>query len=759
MSKASPIQTSFNGGELSPRLDGRVDLGKYASGCKNLQNFIPMIQGPALRRSGTRFIAEVKNSADRTWLIKFEFSETQAYILEFGDEYLRFYTNYGQVLSGGSTYEIATPYAASDLTNANDTLRLRYVQSGDVIYFVHPDFPPKKLSRFAPTNWTLTDVDFEGGPFEDVNPDQTTTVYASASTGTVTITASSAIFNAADVGTTFLIESQDGGTLIPWESQKDFGVNVNPLNARRRSDGKIYICATNYTPLSGQAAYTGSTRPTHVTGTFRDGSGTITGTSLDGIIGVDWTYESLDFGVIRISGFTSSTVVTATVEKRLPFNVVGASNTTNRWAFSRWSPINGYPSQIAFFRERLVFATKQTIDMSVAADFENFSNRNTSGEVSADMAIAIVVSSDTVNVIEWLSPSDGLLIGTAGGEFVAGEVTLDEPLGPGNVKITQQSLFGSKSVIPSQVGDVILFTQRSGRKLRELQYEFSNNGYKSSDLTVLADHITAGGIVDITYQQEPHNIVWAVRGDGVLLGFTYNREQDVLGWHRHVIGGNGIVENIEHIPNPSGTQDDLWMIVRRTINGQTKRYIEYLESDFTEDNVITDAFFVDSGLSYSGAATGTLAGLDHLEGQTVQVLVNGAAHPDRVVESGSISLQVDATTAAVGLGYESILQTMRLEAGARDGTAQGKTKRINKVVIRFLQTVGAVAGPDNDTLDRIQFRSGSDPMDQAVPLFTGDKLVEWPNGYDFDAYMVIKQNQPLPMTVVAIMPQVTTQDR
>jgi len=292
-----------------------------------------------------------------------------------------------------------------------------------------------------------------------------------------------------------------------------------------------------------------------------------------------------------------------------------------------------------------------------------------------------------------------------------------------------------------------------------LQYEFSSNGYKSSDLTVLADHITAGGIVDITYQQEPHNIVWAVRGDGVLLGFTYNREQDVLGWHRHVIGGNGIVENIEHIPNPSGTQDDLWMIVRRTINGQTKRYIEYLESDFTEDNVITDAFFVDSGLSYSGAATGTLAGLDHLEGQTVQVLVNGAAHPDRVVESGSISLQVDATTAAVGLGYESILQTMRLEAGARDGTAQGKTKRINKVVIRFLQTVGAVAGPDNDTLDRIQFRSGSDPMDQAVPLFTGDKLVEWPNGYDFDAYMVIKQNQPLPMTVVAIMPQVTTQDR
>lgn len=893
MSKASPIQTSFNAGELSPRLDGRVDLGKYAAGCKRLENFIPMIQGPALRRSGTRFVNEVKDSDHRTWLIRFEFSETQAYILELGDQYMRFYTNHGQVFSGGSPYEISTPYTAASLVNPNGTLKLRFVQSGDVVYFVHPDYAARKLSRFGPTNWTLEEVVFEGGPFEDIDPDNAITVFSSAATGTVTLTASANIFNASDVGSLFLIEAEDGGDIIPWESQKDFGVGVNPLGERRRSDGKIYICATNYTPPAGQTIYTGSTRPTHTTGTFRDGSGTITGTSLDGPIGVDWTYESLDFGIVKITGYTSATQVTAVVQKTLPFNVVyspagssqsitsiaanveggvrvtkaahgyssddqvnvsinadydytvnndsvscgGAGGTsaasdnlntsgtytiyvidantfdivglpfpttktvdytyqddlgsgcetvddtatatydaftsgtvqklatgstsdiTSRWAFSRWSATNGYPNQVAFFRERLVFATDQVLDMSVAADFENFSDRNTSGEVTADMAIAIQVSSDTVNTIEWLAPSDGLLIGTAGGEFVAGEVTTDEPLGPGNVKITQQSLFGSKSVIASQVGDVILFVQRSGKKLRELQYQFSSNGYESSDLTVLADHITNGGLIDIAYQQEPHNILWAVRADGILLGFTYNREQDVLGWHRHPLGGNATVECIAHIPNPNGTQDDLWMIVRRTINGQTKRYVEYLETDFTEENVLTEAFFVDSGLSYNGSATTTLSGLDHLEGETVQVLVNGAAHPDRVVTSGSIDLQVEATTAAAGLGYQSTLQTMRLEAGARDGTAQGKTKRVNKVVIRFLQTVGAIAGPDDDNLDRIQFRTGSDPMDQAVPLFTGDKLMEWPSGYDFDGYLVVKQDQPLPMTVIAIMPQVTTQDR
>jgi hypothetical protein len=759
MSKASPIQTSFNSGELSPSMDGRVDLGKYASGCKRLQNFIPMVQGPARRRSGTRFVNEVKNSAARTWLIRFEFSETQAYILEFGNQYIRFYINHAQVLSGGSTYEISSPYTTADLSNPNGTLRLRFVQSGDVVYFVHPSYPPYKLSRFAPTNWTMAPVSFSGGPFQDIDPDETISVYASAATGTVTLTASGNIFSASDVGSLFLIEAQDGGGIIPWESQKDFGADVNPFGQRRRSDGKLYICATNAAPAAGNSFYTGSTRPTHTSGTFRDGSGTITGTSLNGTIGVDWTYESLDFGTVRITGFTNATTVTAVVEKTLPFNVVTASFPSRRWAFSRWSVARGYPSQVAFFRERLAFGTGQTIDMSVAADFENFSSRNTSGEVSADMAIAIEISSDTVNNVEWLAPSDGLLIGTTGGEFVLGEVTTDEPLGPGNVKVTQQSLFGSRSVIPSQIGDVLLFVQRSGKKVRELQYEFASNGYKSTDVTVLADHITEGGIVDIAYQQEPHSILWACRTDGLLLGFTYNREQDVLGWHRHPIGGNGIVECLEHIPNPNGTQDDLWMIVRRTINGQTKRYIEYLEVDFTQDNTLPQAFFVDSGLSYNGAATSTLSGLGHLEGQTVQVLVNGASHPDRVVTSGAISLQVPATTASVGLGYQSVLQTMRIEAGAQDGTAQGKTKRINKVVVRFLATLGAKAGPDTGTLDQIEFRGGSDPMNQPPPLFTGDKLVEWPGGYDFDGYVTVVQDQPLPMTVIAIMPQVNTQDR
>lgn len=760
MPKASPILTSFNAGELSPYLDGRVDLNKYSSGCSKLENFIPTVQGPARRRSGTRFVEEVKDSANRTWLVRFEFSETQAYILEFGDQYIRFYTNHGQVVSGGSAYEIASPYTAANLANANGTLRLRFVQSGDVVYIVHPSYAPRKLSRFAATNWTLTEVDFIGGPFEDIDPNETITVYASAATGTVTLTASSGIFSASDVDSLFYLEGKDGGGILPWESQKDFGTNVNPFGERRRSDGKIYICTTNALPPVGETYYTGSTRPTHTSGAFVDGSGTISGTSADGPVGVEWTYESLDFGVVKITGYTSATQVTAVVQKTLPNNVVSSGATTPRWAFSRWSASRGYPSQVAFFRERLVFSTNQIIDFSVAADFENFSDKNNSGEVSPDMAISIEVSSDTVNTIEWLSPSDGLLIGTAGGEFVCGEVTTDAPFGPGNVKITQQSLFGSKSVIPTQVGDTVIFVQRSGKKVRELTYDFGSNGYKSSDLTVLADHITGiDGVVDIAYQQEPHSILWCVRADGELIGFTYNREQDVLGWHTHPIGGNGIVECIETIPNPDGTQDDLWMIVRRTINNQTKRYIEYLEKDFYYDGDLADAFFVDSGLSYDGVPVTTVSGLDHLEGQTVAVLVDGAAHPNRVVTGGAISLQVSGSVIHAGLPYTSTLRTMRLEAGAGDGTAQGKTKRITKAVFRFLATLGAKAGPSESVLDTIQFRSPPNPMNVHPPLFTGDQMVEWSGGYDFDGYLVVVQDQPLPLTLVAIMPQVHTQDR
>lgn len=780
MAKASPIQTSFNSGEFSSTLDGRVDVSKYNTSCKTLTNFLPMIQGPARRRSGTRFVAEVKDSTDRTWLARFEFSVDQAYILEFGDQYIRFYTNHGQLVTGtvtawnsgtayvegslassggvnyyckvahtnqsppnatywypltGDIYEIPTPYAVADLGDSLGQFTLRMVQSGDVIYICHPDYATRKLLRYSATRWVLDELDTVEGPFEDVDVEATTTVYASAETGTVTLTASTGIFASTDVGALFFMEQKLVDIIKQWEGGKSI-----TAGERRRSDGKTYEALNSAT--------TGVNKPIHSLGAEYDGD-----------TGVQWAFRDAGYGYVKITGFTNSTTVTAVVQSRLPSGCVGSGNATTRWAHGKWSATRGYPEQVTFFRERLVFTKDQDVEMSVVGDFENFARKNSSGEVVTDQAISIRISSDQINKIEWLSASKGLLVGTAGGEYVIKELTTNEAFGPANVTVVVQSPYGSRAVVPVQVGEAILFVQRSGRKLRELMYDFGSDQYKSIDTTVLSEHITYGGITDLVYQQEPHSIVWCVRTDGQLLGFTYNKEQDVLGWHRHIMGGSGIVECLESIPCPDKDQDDLWMITRRTINGSTKRYIEYLEKDFNDETAIEDACFVDCSLVYDSTPNDTITGLDHLEGETVSVLADGASHPDVEVVSGSITLQREASVVQIGYPYTSTLKTQRINAGGADGTSQGKTKRITKVVIRFLRTLGGRAGYDENNLDEILFRTGSDPMDAAPPVFSGDKLIEWNGTYDFDGYMTIVQNQPLPMTVTAIMPQVVTQDR
>lgn len=932
MPKASPLRSSFNAGELSPLMDGRPDVAKYANGCRELTNFIPSVQGPAVRRAGTRFVSEVKDSTKQTWLARFEFSVDQVFILEFGDYYIRFYTERGTLLNdaGSAVYEKLSPYSADDLITSDGTFKLSMVQSGDIIYIAHPDYPLYRLSRYNNTNWTMDIAPLQNGPFQDQNIDKRVTMtavtngnlfvtnpsfivnlngwtltthnytettytyttvgsvtfkfphYTSVSTiirkgggfqndgrmcfyndgtssqaaqtltgltngttytvtlrsegairlkigttagasdlvlanvtpaapgtsytapggtktssaavtttytfvasgtsayitldnviaankaysyvdeitvgGSVTVTASESLFTADMVGTLLYLEPTDLSTIKPWTSGEEF--TTSPLNVLRRSDGKTYQCLTSGTPTSGKVWRSGGDKPIHTYGTQSDGGGGgKTGTNVERE-GLEWKYIDSGYTILKIVSYVSSTLVTAvsTTDWSVPTNL-GVSTPTFRWAFGSFSPSEGYPSNVTFFRERLTLSKGQNLYFSVAGDFENFATKNDSGDIVADRAINVQVSSDEVNTIQWLVPQQSLLIGTAGYEFACGENSTADAFGPGNVKIEQQTSFGSKSVRAARVGYSTLFVQRCGRKLKELAYNFQQNGNVANDMTVLSEHITQGGILQMAWHKEPYICLWCVRSDGVLLGFTFNKEQDVLGWHKHQLGGNGIVESITVVPSPNKDRDDLWMIVKRTINGVTKRYVEYLTAEYKTGDTQASAFYVDCGLTYTGAAATTISGLGHLEGKTVQILADGAAHPDRVVTSGAITLQVAATTVNVGLGYNSNIQTNRIEAGAGDGTAQGKMKRINKAVIRFFNTLGGKAGPDANTLDTIQFRSGSDPMDAAPPIFTGDKLVEWPDGYNFDGYMYIRQDQPMPMTVISIMPQVTTFDR
>ena len=674
MARVAAQLTNFTGGELSPRLDGRNDLTKYSSGCKTLENFIVYPHGAAARRPGTNFISEVKTSAKKTRLIPFEFSTTQTYILEFGDQYIRIYKDQGQVQSGGSAVEIATPYLEAEL------FELKFAQSADVMYICHPNHEVEKLSRTSHTSWTLSDCSFTKGPMQDANITTTT---------------------------------------------------LNP----------------------GQAAVgTGVSLVASATTGINSGSGFL---ATD--IG---RFVFLNSGYAKITGVTNTT--NATIEILTALN---NANATEDWRLGAFSDTTGHPSCVTFFEQRLVFAgttnQPQTIFFSKSGDYENM-DANIGGTVADDDAIIYTIASNQVNAIRFMTATRTLIIGTAGGEFTVSGGGTDSAITPTNILIKKQSNHGAANVDAISVGNATLFLQRAKRKIRELAYNFDVDGYLAPDMTILAEHVTEGGITQMAYQQEPNQIIYAVRGDGELIGLTYQREQQVTAWHRHVFGGvfgsgKAVCESVAVIPTDD-TEYEVYVIIKRTISGATKRYIEVLNNfDFTEtDN--TTFNFLDSQLSYNGSSTTTLSGLSHLEGQTVSILANGATHPDKVVSSGSITLDRAVTKAKVGLSYSSILQTMRLDAGSQNGTSQGKTKRIYEITIRLFESVGVEVGESLTNMERIPFRTSADPMDQGIPPFTGDKAVEFRGNYDTDGFIFVRQTQPLPLTILSLYPELQTND-
>jgi len=675
MGRVAVELTNFTGGELSPRLDGRNDLAKYNSGCKTLENMIVYPHGSASRRSGTQFVAEVKDSTKKTRLISFEFSTVQTYILEFGDQYIRFYKDNGQILSGGSPYEISSPYLEAELFD------IKFAQSADTMYICHPNHSPKKLTRSGHTNWTLVDDVIINGPFMDHNVETTTANPSHKSVGqTTTVTFSSTTGINANQG--FL--STDVGRLV-----------------------------------------------------------------------------HIQDGHFKITSVTSTTVVVGIVIVDLGIS----SSTTTDFALGAFSDTTGYPSCVTFFEQRLVFAgttaQPQTIFFSRSADYENFDDKY-HATVADDDAIVYTIASNQVNAIRFLTATRTLIIGTAGGEFAADGGGTGEAITPTNILINKQSNHGSANVDGISLGNATLFLQRAKRKIRELAYNFDVDGYVAPDLTILAEHITESGITQMAYQEEPNSIVWCVRTDGQLLGFTYQREQQVTAWHRHIFGGsfgsgNAVCESVEVLPTDD-SEYQVWVIIKRTINGVTKRYVEYLHKFDFDETDDTSFNYLDSQLAYNGSATTTISGLDHLEGETVSVLADGSTHPNKVVSSGGITLDRSSTKVKVGLPYVSLLQTMRIDACANNGTSQSKTKRIYEITARLYESIGIEIGPDLNNMERIPFRSSANLMDSGINVFTGDKEIEFRGNYETDGFIFVRQNQPLPLTVLSLYPRLITND-
>lgn len=674
MARAAPLQAAFDLGEISPFVYGRIDNESYRRALAYCQNFIPMVQGPVARRPGTKFVAEVKDSTRFTLLQRFEFSTTQAYVLEFGHLYVRFYTDHGQVVSG-TPVEVVTPYTEAQLPS------LRFVQSGDVLYIVHPSHAPRKLIRVSPTSWTLTAISFRDGPYLPLNA-TTTTITPSATTGTVTLTASAAIFAATDVGRVVRLSHTSWG----------------------------------------------------------------------------WA---------RITGFTSATVVTALVGS--PF---AAATATTGWHLGAWSDTTGWPAAVTFFEDRLAFGgapfNPQRIDASRTGDYENFAPTNMDRSVAADHALSYTLLARDVNSVRWMTDNDkGVVLGTVGAEWILRPSTSLEALSPTNVSAKRATNNGSANVAAVDMDRSIVYVQRGGRQVREFIYDFNVEGFRSPDVSVGGEHMTQTGIRQLAGAKTPQPTVWMVRNDGQLIGMTYDRDNNVVGWHRHVLGGYSnaartaaaVVESVAVIPEPGGVYDEVWVVVRRNIGGNTKRYVEYFTKRWESGDTLKDSFFVDCGLTYDGTPALTITGLAHLNGQRVDILADGAVHPSLVVDAGEVTLRYEASKVHVGLPMTSILRTLPIEAGAADGTALGKTKRINRVTFWFMDTVGGKYGKDLEHLNVLFARADQDSMDAPPPLFSGQRGVSWDGGYDFEAPICLVQDQPLPMTLLAYSPMVVTQDR
>lgn len=674
---------SFAGGEITPELLGRLDLGKFQTGLATCRNFIPLPHGPVARRPGTKFVREVKTSANKTVLIPFAYSATDTVVLEFGHQYVRFHALGGTVVSGGVPYEVATPYTTADLPD------LHYTQSADVLTLVHPSYAIRELRRLGVTNWQLTTVSFAPAL------PAPTGVSASATSGSATnLTTQSYVVTA---------------------------VASNGVDESYASSSAS--CSNNLS----------------VAGTFN----TITWTAVAGAARYN-VYKRLG-GVFCYAGQASGTTftddnITADQAKVPPETFIVINDATGN-----------YPSTVAYHEQRRWFAgTNNRPQNFVATRSGTEANITSSIPSQDDDAIEARIAAQQQNRIRHLVPLSDILALSAGGEwriFSDGAVAIT----PTSLSVKPQGYAGASNAQPVVTPSSVLYVQAQGARVRELSYSNDVQSYKSVDMSIMAPHLfNAFSLPQIAYSRAPDSMLWCVRDDGALLSMTYVPEHQVYAWAQHDTDGD--FESVCCVAE--GNEDVLYAIVKRTINGSTKRYVERLQTRFFSS--LEDAFFVDSGATYTGSAATTISGLDHLEGKTVNILANGAVHPQRTVSSGQITLDYAATVVHIGLPIEADIKTLPLALDGAQAMGQGAMKNVNKVHLRVYQSSSVRAGPSFSKLATFPTRSVNDDYGTPPALRTGELAMTIPPNWGTDASVCVRQSEPLPLTILSMALEVAT---
>lgn len=743
------IQANFAGGEISADVASRIDLDKYQMSLLQAENAMVRPYGSVQKRAGTVFCGETKYSDRKAILIHFDFTVELSYMLEIGYKYIRIWK--------GDTYlniELATPFEEADLPN------LRFIQSIDVMYITSGKYPVKRIMRYAEDDWRIEDMQFNPPAFGELNKDEGNYITPSGTTGTITLTATKDTFNSDMVGDWMKIEQQVTGNTV---TQKTTGTSAAitigdtwKIITHGTWTGSVTIekSMDNGATWHQERKYTSSDdyNPTE-SGSVEDyclmrlNLEITSGNCTADLSSYPYTHT----GHVKITAVTNSKNATAVVQDSL-----GSTEKTLDWYLAAWSKANGYPIACMFFQDRLVFAGSSSnpsrIWMSKTGDYGNFGIDKEAGTVTDDSAI----TADLINLkaysIKHVDAGTDLIIMTEGNEWT---ISGTDTVTPSSITPRNQQNYGCNDTIPIRVSNRVVYVQRRGSIIRDMGYSYDTDSYIGTDLTLLAKHLIRKHEIEYSAStQEPDSFLYFVRDDGVLICLTYVPDQRVYAWWHVITDGC-----FEAITSTAQTNNDVvYTIVKRTINGVTKRYIEKFaietDSDSQQDYIMTDCTKV-----YNSAdePISELTGLDYLEGKEVYIMADGYLHDKKTVTNGKITLPTPANKVYVGLPYTMIIEQPNFDITTQDsGNMQGRMKFLSSCILRLQKSNGGRVGTDKDNLVSIRYDSEYMQIDDDTNiLFSGDKDISLSGGFEKNGRIYIKHEEPYPFSLSAIIRSVT----
>jgi hypothetical protein len=679
MSNARIFFRSFAGGEISPEMWGRIDDVRFQTGLATCRNFITRPQGPAVNRAGTRLVRAAKIAGKKCRLVPFTFSTTQTMAIEMGEGYFRFHSMGATLLDTGVPYEVAHPYTEAELFDVH------YVQSADVLTFVHPNHAPRELRRLAALNWQLVTVSF---------------VPAISFPGGIAVSNNGSA--ATDYDYRYVVTSVAPDALTESSPSASYLVSNNLFITGSKN-------TISWSAVAGAATYR----------VYKEQGGQF------GFIGSTPTLTMVDDNIAPDLG------ITPPIHEAV------------------FNSANNYPGAVSYFEQRRCFAgTAQQPQSLWMTRSGTESGMSYSLPVRDDDRIAVRVAARESNTIRHIVPLSDLMLLTSAAEWRVTSVNSDA-ITPSSISVRPQSYVGASNVQPVIINNTMLYGAARGGHLQELGFNAPSQSYASGDLCLRSAHLfDTFDLTDLAYAKAPTPVVWAVSSSGKLLGLTYVPEQQVGAWHQH--DTDGAFESCCVVAE--GQEDVLYVAVRRTIGGATVRYVERMGSRAFA--APADAYFVDAGITYSGALTSTISGLGHLEGKTVSILADGSVHPSRAVAGGAVTLDEPAAKVHVGLPIEADIQTLPLTAQVDGAFGQGRAKNISKVWLRVFRSSGVFVGPDADRLTEAKQRTTETPGSPPA-LRTEDMPIMVSPSWNSPGHVFIRQRDPVPLTVVGVVAEVS----